>query len=66
MDNNEYTKTFGNKHLDEVLDDFTKGVYTWKQVKWYMQWNGFDESDVDVAAVLRAHSVNQYVKMKGV
>lgn len=66
MDNNEYTKTFGNKYLDEVLDDFVKGIYTWKQVKEYMEWNGFDESDVDVAEVLRAHSVNQYIKKKGV
>ena len=66
MDNNEYTKTFGDKYLDKVLDDFVKGIYTWKQVKAYMEWNGFDESDVDVAEVLRAHSVNQYIKKKGV
>ena len=38
MDNNEYTKTYGNKCLDEVIDDFVKGIYSWIQVEKYMEW----------------------------
>jgi len=56
MDNKEYTKTYGNKCLDEVLDDFVKGVYSWKQVETYMDWNGFDKTDISVNKVLKART----------
>lgn len=65
MDNNEYTMIYGNKCLDEVLDDFVKGIYSWKQVEIYMQWNGFDKSDISVNKVMKAHALYKY-KKKGV
>ena len=44
--NEEYVAKFGDKMLDDVIEDYVRWKYNEKDVEWYMEWNEFDKADI--------------------
>lgn len=53
MTNAEYNKLFGNKCLNEVIDDYIAGKYNFREFKLYLDWNDFTLADIDFQAIYK-------------
>ena len=54
--NQMYVDTFGNKMLDEVISDFVDDKYSFQQLLFYLEWNGFETTDIDMPKIKDAQS----------
>ena len=63
MDNTEYTKLFGNKCLNEVINDYILGKYSFRELKLYLDWNGFELKDIDFNNIY-AEKLKQAIKRR--